>query len=116
MSLFPGFYLSMTLEKPLLFISQTALQLSTFKGTAKYLTIAERRRKWTNKVTLFNLDILVLCYYQKYRKLNFKNTFENDPKVHSCFAAKEMTMRAQFTVFWDAYYISRQKFLMILQN
>lgn len=99
MSLFPGFYLSMTLEKPLLFISQTALQLSTFKGTAKYLTIAERRRKWTNKVTLFNLDILVLCYYQKYRKLNFKNTFENDPKVHSCFAAKEMTMRAQFTVF-----------------
>lgn len=83
MSLFPEFYLSTTLEKPLLFISQTELQLSTFKATAKYLTIAERRRKWTNKVTLFNFDILVLGYYQKYRKLNFKNIFENDPKVHS---------------------------------
>lgn len=83
MSLFPGLYLSVTLEKPMLFISQTALQLSTFKGTAKYLTIAKRRRKWTNKVTLFNLNILVLGYYQKYRKLNFKNIFEDDPKVHS---------------------------------
>lgn len=81
MSLFPGFYLSATLEKSLLFTAQTALHLSTFKGTAKYLTVAERRRKWTNKVTLFNLAILVLGYYQKYRKLNFKNIFENDPKV-----------------------------------
>ena len=63
-----GFHHSATLEKPLLFISalvQAALKLSTFQSPAKYLGIAEKYKKCTNKTTLLNWYILVLCYYQK---------------------------------------------------
>lgn len=64
----PGFYHSQCLQNHCFSIYsglQAALKLSTFQSLANCLTTTEKYKKCTNKMTLLNWDILVLCYYEK---------------------------------------------------